>query len=774
MGGFRVVFIPHLVHQGYVGLLNLSILLFILLQILCTPNLSLDPKWGWGDHLGWDLYLLRTREALNKVTIPDKFPIPMVEELHGAQFFTKLDLKSGYNKIRMQVDSIEKTAFRTHEGRYEYLAMPFGPMNAPATFQALMNDILKPFLRKFVVIFFDDILVYSPNWLTHLQNLQAVFQLLLSNSFFLNRSKCSISQNSVQYSGHIITGQGVSMDPKADAVVKWPAPTTLKGLHGFLGLTGYYRKFIQHYGSIARPLTDLTKKNALGYKGLSDKNLAKSAYEREMMALVLAVQHWRPYLLGTRFIVCTDQKSLKFLLQQRITTPDQQNWVAKLLGYNFDIQYKTGHSNRAADALSRRDELSSCNTLCSGPIWLQGSQLIEELKADPILNNCAKTAKRGHSGYYRTYRRIAANLYWAGLTTTVKDYVRECETCQRCKTATTAPAGLLQPLSIPNVIWEELSMDFISRLPRSKGFTVILVMVDRLSKYAHFIPLKHPYTAKGVVDVFVKEIIRLHGIPKSIISDRDPLFVSTYWQEIFRSQGTTLQMSSAYHPETDGQTEVINRCLEAYLRCFAVDQPRNWSHWLPWAEFWKPPTVFQYSPGEFRVEAVAQELKDRDLALQFLKQHMAAAQNVMKNNADKKRREVQFLVGECVYVKLKQYRQQLAAKRIHQKLAPKFFGPFQIKERVGQIRAEDLVLPNKVLAVRQTKKNAESIEEWLIQWQGQSKDEATWKAATEITTQFPNISLEVKTLTEGEGSDRNTTAAQNCSEVLDLCCELCH
>lgn len=147
--------------------------------------------------------------------------------------------------------------------------------------------------------------------------------------------------------------------------------------------------------------------------------------------------------------------------------------------------------------------------------------------------------------------------------------------CQRQKYAATTPGGLLQPLPIPNAIWEDLSLDFITGLPKSKGYEAVLVVVDRLSKYSHFILLKHPYTAKSIAELFVKEIVRLHGIPKTLISDRDLLFVSNFWLELFRLHGTKLQMRSAYHPETDGQTEVINRCLEIYLRCFASDQPKT-------------------------------------------------------------------------------------------------------------------------------------------------------------------------------------------------------
>lgn len=166
------------------------------------------------------------------------------------------------------------------------------------------------------------------------------------------------------------------------------------------------------------------------------------------------------------------------------------------------------------------------------------------------------------------------------MITVVQEFVKACHICQRYKASSTAPNGLLQPLDIPNAICEHLSMDFILGLPKSKGYDALLVVVDRLSKYNHFILIKHPYTAKSIADVFVREIVRHHGIPKSIVSDRDPLFLSHFWQELIRLQGTKLHISSAYHPKSDGQTEVINRCLETYLRCFAIDHPRSWASWV--------------------------------------------------------------------------------------------------------------------------------------------------------------------------------------------------
>lgn len=468
------------------------------------------------------------------------------------------------------------------------------------------------------------------------------------------------------------------MDPdKVSAAVDWPRPTTQREVRGFLGLTGYYRRFVREYGMIASPLTAILKKEAprpfewtaeaevafgrlkrvlteapvlalpqfdkpfvvecdasgtvvgavlmqerrpIAYfsKSLSDRTLSKSAYEREMMGLVLAVQHWRPYLLGRKFVVRTDHRSLKHLLYQKIVTPAQQVWVAKLLGYDFEIEYKTGISNAAADALSRRDSGAELRTMSSAE-WVGGGDIEKEQEGDEyvsairhailvqpgsrpgfqLIGNCLfyhgrvvlpatsmwitkllqefhDTPSGGHAGVYRTYRRIAGNVYWRGMFQRVKEYVANCLVCQKMKYEAVSPAGILQPLPIPEQIWNDISMDFITCLPKSKGFSVILVVVDRLSKYAHFMALKPPISARSVAEVFIREVVRLHGIPKSIVSDRDSMFVSSFWKELFAQSGTHLKFSTAYHPETDGQTEVVNRVLETYLRCFTSEQPRQW------------------------------------------------------------------------------------------------------------------------------------------------------------------------------------------------------
>jgi hypothetical protein len=396
------------------------------------------------------------------------------------------------------------------------------------------------------------------------------------------------------------------------------------------------------------------------------------------------------------------------------------------------------------------------------------------------------------------------------------DYVRACDICQRQKYAATSPGGLLQPLPIPNSVWEDLSVDFITGLPKSKGFEAIMVVVDRLSKYSHFILLKHPYTAKTVPEAFVKEVVRLHGIPLSLVSDRDPLFISHFWRELFKLQGTTLKMSSSYHPETDGQTEVINRCLESYLRCFVADQPKSWSYWVPWAEYWynttyhvslgkspfevvygrQPPKLIKFLSNETKVAAVALELRERDEALKQLKAHLPKAQHQMKKYADKKRKDIKFAVGEWVFLKLRPHRQHSVVKRINQKLAPRFYGPFKIIEQIGAVAyklqlpdqskihpvfhvsllkkavgdytvqtdlPKDLevildkeVYPVKVLGTRVTLQNGEPTPQSLIQWKDKSVDDVTWENDDVIRGQFPEFNLEDKVVLLEGGIDRTT------------------
>ena len=207
---------------------------------------------------------------LNAITVKNKYPIPVIEdlmdELHGATIFSKLDLRSGYHQIRMQPEDIAKTAFTTHMGHYEYMVMPFGLTNAPATFQQLMNNIFAPYLRKFVPVFFDDILVYSPNVKKHRSHLRAVLQVLRLHQLKAKLSKCTFAVPSVDYLGHILSGQGIATDPaKIKEIRNWPIPKTVKQLKSFLRFIGYYRRYIAGYALICKALHEVLKKNSFAW-----------------------------------------------------------------------------------------------------------------------------------------------------------------------------------------------------------------------------------------------------------------------------------------------------------------------------------------------------------------------------------------------------------------------------------------------------------------------------------------------------------------------------
>jgi len=854
--------------------------------------------------------------ALNAITIKDSFPIPtvdeLIDELFGASFFSKLDLRSGYHQILLHPANRHKTTFRTHHGHYEWLVMPFGLTNAPSTFQSLMNDIFAGLLRRFVLVFFYDILVYSATWKDHLYHLEVVLSILKQHKLFARFSKCCFGVQRIDYLGHTLSGSGVAMDvSKLEAVLKWLEPTNLKQLRGFLGLTGYYRRFVKSYAHIAVPLTDLLKKDSFRWtkaaslafhqlkeamtsapvlaipnfkepfvletdasgcgigvvlsqnlhpvayfsKKLSGRMQKQSVYAREFYAITEALAKFRHYLLGHKFIIKTDQKSLKELLEQRLQTPEQQQWLPKFIGFDFTIQYKPGKENIPADALSR-----SFMMAVSSPIHSWMHKVIDRTQSDPQLAKIYQTCLQGtplsvgysiqnglllfkgkimlpndpdllhqimeefhsskiggHAGVNRTIARVGAQFFWNGMRKDIRKFVRECTICQQAKVDHVLPAGLLQPLSIPQQIWEAIAMDFVVQLPLSHGFSTVFVVIDRLSKFAYFIPMKADCNSKVVAEAFINNIVKVHGFPKTIVSDRDRLFISSFWQQLFKAQGTTLSMSSSYHPQSDGQTENLNKTLEMYLRCFVFENPKNWVTMLPWAQFWyntsyhqslgmmpfqvvfgrPPPSVVHYEVDVKDPIQLKENLQQRDELLQKLKVHLFKAQQYMKMQADKKRRDLQFKPGDLVLVKLQPYRQHSVALRKHQKLGMRYFGPFRVMEKIGAV-AYRLQLPDsakihpvfhvallkpfhgqvtqlyfplplssselgpmlnplKVLDVRVLKRLETEVSQVLIQWEASEAKDATWEDLQDILKFYPQFNLEDKVVFDGEG---NVTCAK--------------
>jgi hypothetical protein len=281
--------------------------------------------------------------------------------------------------------------------------------------------------------------------------------------------------------------------------------------------------------------------------------------------------------------------------------------------------------------------------------------------------------------------------------------VAECDVCQCIKGEAVKYPGTLQPLPIPPAIWWDISMYFIVVLPKLGNKLVIMVVVDRLSNYAHLCALQHPFTASTVAQLFMDQVFNLHGMPHSIVYDHDPTFTSIFWEELFNLQGTQLHLSTTYHPQTDGQTEVVNKCLETYLRCFASKMKNQWAQWLPLVEWWynilyhttmrmtpfevvygqKPPLVLSYFPGVLKVQVVDQTLTAREAILCTLKENLVMAQNRMKQKVDQGRSELQFAEGDQVFLQMQPYKQTSLKADHCQKLAPKFYGPYIILKCVG-------------------------------------------------------------------------------------------
>ncbi|KAJ0890196.1 putative nucleotidyltransferase, Ribonuclease H [Helianthus annuus] len=256
-------------------------------------------------------------------------------------------------------------------------------------------------------------------------------------------------------------------------------------------------------------------------------------------------------------------------------------------------------------------------------------------------------------------------------------------------------------------------MDFITGLPKSKGKDVILVVVDRLTKYGHFISLHHPFSAVQVAQVMLDNIFKLHGCPMTIVSDRDPIFMSLFWKEFLKLQGIDQALSTAYHPQSDGQTEVLNRCLETYLRCMAMVKPHTWSQWLSLAEWWynttwhsairmspfkalygmDPPIHLPYIPNSTTIDTLDTWLNTRDSMIATLKQSLERARNRMKQFADLKRSERSFEVGDWVFLKLQPYVQTSLRLHKYSKISQKYFGPFKVVKKIGEA-AYTLDLPS--------------------------------------------------------------------------------
>ncbi|KAJ9394194.1 hypothetical protein DTO282F9_8888 [Paecilomyces variotii] len=785
--------------------------------------------------------------AVNERTLKNRYPVPTMDDLflrlRNAVIFTRLDLRSAYHLIRIAEGHEWKTAFRTRRGLFEWRVMPFGLCNAPATFQAFIDSVLRQHIDKYCVVYLDDILIFSSDVKLHTQHVRAVLQSLLDNNLFCKLEKCLFSVDRVVFLGFVITPQGVAMnEQRTETITAWPTPTSTASLVRFLGFCNFYRRFIRHYSRIALPLTQLTKRNTPFIWGEEaqtsfqilkkcfteapllkhfDPNrqrvletdasgFARSAilsqvfedgvqhpvafhsakftdaesrwptHEQELFAIVDAFKVWRHFLIGTAepVEVITDHDNLKHFLTMRILSRKQARWAEYLSQFHFCIKHRPGKRN-PADGPSRRDDYKSQqrpeNTLAQ---LLQvgitqctegrrySRMLLQDMSTDQdqgqdislwdrikhsyneetktvvqawpevhwdekdgvfyhdrtkvcipteelqliILREFHDSRAGGHWGKDSTIERIRRWAFWPGLASMVADYIRGCPACQRAKTAQ-IHYGVPTALPVPDRPWDHIAVDFISGLPESVNSSglscsMILVFVDRFSRMGHFVACAAETDTRTFAQLYVENVFRLHGMQKSIVSDRGSLFTSSFWTTLAEALDVNHRLSTAFHPQTDGATERLNQTLEQYLRIFTNWRQNNWARLLAIAEYAyndsrraatgvspffacygrhpKPPGLTEIPvDGDTDATQFAQDLQKLHGELV---EHLLLLQDQALEKSPGK--PIEFAIGDKVLLDTRHLRTDRPSKKLDSKRR----GPFEVLAKVGP-QAYRLKLP---------------------------------------------------------------------------------
>ncbi|GJU14593.1 putative reverse transcriptase domain-containing protein [Tanacetum coccineum] len=540
---------------------------------------------------------------LNKLTIKNRYPLPRIDDLfdqlQGLSVYSKIDLRSGYHQLRVRDEDIPKTAFKTRYGHYEFQVMPFGLTNAPAVFMDLMNHVCKPYLDKFVIVFIDDILIYSRNKEEHANHLRIILELLKKEKLYAKFSKCDFWISIVQFLGHLIDSQGLHVDPaKIEAVKNWTSPTTPTEIRQFLGLAGYYWRFIKDFSKIAKSLTELTQKNKKYIWGKDKESTFQLLKQKLCKAPILALPEG-----NDDFVVYCDAshqgKGAGVNAKREELNMRQRRWLELLADYDCEIRYHLGKENVVADALSRKERIKPLRVrslvmtihpkLPTQILEAQTEAIKEENIKDENLRGMDKSFEIRPDGtrcFDKMYQDLKKLYWWPNMKAIIIEYVGKCLTCSRVKAECQKPSGLLVQPEIPMWKWERITMDFITKLPKtSNGHDTIWVIIDRLTKSIHFIPNRETYSMEPLTRLYIKEIVSRHGVPISIISDRDNHFTSRLWHSLQNALGTQLDMSMAYHPETDGQSERTIQTLEDMLRSCVIYFRKEWEKHLPLVEF---------------------------------------------------------------------------------------------------------------------------------------------------------------------------------------------
>ncbi|KAK3534434.1 hypothetical protein QTP86_015214 [Hemibagrus guttatus] len=500
---------------------------------------------------------------------------------------------------------------------------------------------------------------------------------------------------------------------KVQAVTEWPASTSVRELQRFLGFANFYRRFIRNYSSVAGPLTSLLRGKP---KKLTWTGPARSAFQQLKNCFTTApiLRHPDPDL---PFVVEVDASSsgLGAVLSQRHGEP---------------VTYHPGSKNDKADALSRQfeadDEPTQPDVILPATAILAPVQwnLIEEIRRahtdelppagcpptklfvplhfrQQVMQWVHEAPSSGHPGIRRSTQLVRNRFWWSSLGSDVEEYVRSCPTCAQARTSRLLPEGLLEPLPVPRRPWSHLSVDFLTDLPDSGGFTTVMVVVDRFSKGCKLIPLKGLPTALQSAEAMFDHVFRNFGLPEDIVSDRGPQFTSRVWGSLCARLGIGVSLSSGYHPQSNGQAERLNQEIGRFLRTYCSREQRRWSEFLPWAEYaqnslihsstgltpfqcvlgYQPP-LFPWSGEPSDVPAVEEWYR---LSQEVWERAHVRLQRAVRRQwiqADRRRRpHPSYRVGQKVWLSTRNLHLKLPCR----KLNPKFIGPFEIVRQVNPV-----------------------------------------------------------------------------------------
>ncbi|KAJ1044323.1 hypothetical protein NDA10_000949 [Ustilago hordei] len=666
--------------------------------------------------------------GLNEITVKNRAPLPLIEEqlflLRKARIYTKLDLRAAYNLIRIAKGDEWKTAFGTQLGLYEYLVMPFGLANAPAHFQSFINDIFRDIIGIYVVVYLDDFLIFSDTEEAHVRHVTEVLTRLRSNRLFAKLSKCEFHTKTVEFLGYIIKPMGIEMDPeKVRTVKEWPMPESIHDIQRFLGFANFYRRFIAHFARIAKPLTALVKPIER-FKEFELPEEAQQAFHKLIQAFTSAgvLQHF-DYHLPTRLETDASDFAIAGVLKQE----HEGRWhpVAfysrkmSSAEKNYEIHdkellavYRPGDKGGEPDALTRRTDMQ--------PAGEEQDHNVRQLLPPRVFKETAD-----HDSLLVAPMISMESIASKGLKDLVKIFQpldQELQEIHRKKPFELKDdlwysGGRLvipKPLATPDRPWGSISLDFIEGLPPSKKYDSktydsILVIVDRLTKFAILAPTHKTVTAKQTAVLLYGHMVRLFGYPDHMVSDRGRQFISGAWKAFAEQMGVKHSLSTAYHPQTDGQTERVNQVIEQYLRMYCNYEQNDWANLLDTAAFvynntvhnsigvspffacygWNPkahPDIPQRlgvnDPGRFEY------LMDGKERCKYLQEQIREAQRRSVNQYNRKHKDIEFKVGDMVYINQRNWK----TRRPTPKLDTRFAGPYPVQERVGR-RAYRITLP---------------------------------------------------------------------------------